>query len=192
MNRSPLSSSLPSSLHKITHSAPIILPTQFSAPAYSIHTRLTIPITLQFALFSLPQRCPRIGIPSLWTGGLILPSPVFSPSSPGWSSILCSLFRKLGSFTGLPLGPPGPPPGAGKPITLPLRPPLILPLLGPTMPLPSEILPLRLSLPLDEEPLEVVCRTGEVERCGMFSGFGCSRPMGETPMSVALPALERA
>ena len=32
----------------------------------------------------------------------------------------------------------------------------------------------------------------EAERCGMFSACGCSVPIVVTPLSEALPALERA
>jgi len=85
---------------------------------------------IDFACRSLPlvklrtptQCCHRIGTPCFCTGGLTACPPSSSPF-PSTSSILVSLFKKLLSFTGLPLCPL-----ASGPL-VPLVPPL-LPVLG--------------------------------------------------------------
>ena len=51
------------------------------------------------------QCCHLIGTPSLTGGGLMLPSSL-SLGTASWSSTLVSRFKKLHSFTGLPLCPP--------------------------------------------------------------------------------------
>ncbi len=53
------------------------------------------------------------------------------------------------------------------------------------------ILP-RLMLPLVPDGEEAELGGEEAERWGMFSAWGCSVPIVVTPVSEALPALERA
>lgn len=123
----------------------------------------------------------RIGTPCLCGGGLTLTSlaspglfsssSIFSPSSTLWPRER----KLLLSLTGLRLGPPGKL-APGIPLTL-IR-------CGPA--------PGRTGGPSPGELAVLPLGGDAAERWGMFSGRGCSEPMEVTPVSLALPALERA